>query len=576
VRGLVLGVAVVVLGLYFVGLGGAPFIDPPEGFHAEVARQMLLTGDGVTLRVNGVRYFDKPPVLYWLMAGSFAAAGPTPLAARFWSALAAVGIAAVTARLGQVLGGARVGLLAGLMVAANLGMYLYGRLVKPDMVFILCIVLAYAGFVLAYRGRGRAGLALFYAGLGLATLSKDILGAVGPLAVVALFFWLTRERPLGPWAPWWGVVLAAGLALPWYLLVETRNRGFLWYTIVDNHVLNFTRQRVFPDEDVPLGALEFLVVTLLAFLPWALALPWGFARAFRRPWEDARARLWLLFGLWAVVVVGFFTLSPFKLPHYGLPAFPAVALLAARVWDETIDGAPGAPSARALMVPLLVLFALVTAAFLAVWGGLAPVPSSALASLDVATRNLAARGQGAVESPLDPWLPILLRGGAIFGVATVALAVAVWRRAAALGVGVALAAMIAFLPAVAGEGMAQFVRTRSVRPVADALVARLRPGDVVAHEGAIENSASLLLRLPAPVRIVNGLQSNLAFGATFPEARDTFWDTPRLEAAWAAPGRRFLVSGVSPERSVVRALPPASVHLIVHAGGRRLYSNRAD
>src|SRR3990172_1607867 len=285
------------MGLYFVGLGGGPFVDPPEGFHAGVAQSMRATGDVVAPRANGVRYFDKPPLLYWLMAGSFAAAGPTPLAARFWSALAAVGIAAVTARLGQVLGGARVGLLARLMVAANLGMYLYGRLVKPDMVFILCIVLAYAGFVLAYRGRGRAGLALFYAGLGLATLSKDILGAVGPLAVVALFFWLTRERPLGPWAPWWGVFLAAGLALPWYLLVETRNRGFLWYTIVDNHLLNFTRQRVFPDEDVPLGALEFLVVTLLAFLPWALALPWGFARAFRRPWEDARARLWLLFGL---------------------------------------------------------------------------------------------------------------------------------------------------------------------------------------------------------------------------------------------------------------------------------------
>ena len=98
-RGVALGVALVVTGLYFVGLGGAPFVDPPEGFHAGVAQSMRATGDVVAPRANGVRYFDKPPLLYWLMAGSFAVAGPTPLAARFWSALAAVGVAAGTARL---------------------------------------------------------------------------------------------------------------------------------------------------------------------------------------------------------------------------------------------------------------------------------------------------------------------------------------------------------------------------------------------------------------------------------------------------------------------------------------------
>ena len=575
-RGVALGVALVVMGLYFVGLGAAPFIDPPEGFHAEVAREMLATGDHVTPRANGVRYFDKPPVLYWLMAASFDLAGSTPCAARLWSALAAVGVAAVTARLGMLLGGPRLGLLAGLMVAANLGMFLYGRIVKPDMVFILWILLAYAGFVLVYQGRGRWGLALFYASLGLATLTKDLLGALGPLLVVGVFFWLTRERPLAPWVPWWGVALAAGIALPWYLLVEARNHGFLWYTIVDNHLLNFIRQRVFPDEDVPLGSVEFFVVTLLAFLPWTLALPWAVRRAFRRPWGDATGRLWLLLGLWAVFVVGFFTVSPFKLPHYGLPAFPALALLVARVWDETLDAAPGSPRPRTLTVPLLVLFATAAAAFWLVWAGVVRIPGEALASLDVATRNQAARGQPGVQSPLGPWLPILFRGAVITSIATTAMAIAVWQRAAALGIGIALATTMGFLPAVAGEGMAQFVRTRSVTPIAEALSRRLASGDVVAHEGPIENGATLLLHLAAPVRIVNGLQSNLAFGATFPDTRDAFWDSQRLEAAWAGRGRLFLVTGVGPGRSVVRALPPERVHLLLQAGGRRLYSNRGD
>ena len=550
------GLALLAVGLmYLLGLGAAPFLDPPEGFHATIAQTMRRSGDWITLRMDGVRYFDKPPLLYWLMSASFAVAGPTEAAARVWPALAAIGVAAVTGRIGVILGGARVGLLAGLIVAANMGTFVFGREAKPDLIFILFIVLAYAGFIVAYRGGGRRGLVLFYASLGLATLTKDLLGAVGPLAVVALFLWLTRERPYAVWAPWWGLAILVGVALPWYLAVELRNEGFLWYTVVDNHLLNFTRQRVFPDEDVPLGAVPFLAVTALAFLPWTLAVPWA------------------LLGLWAVVVVGFFAMSPFKLPHYGLPAFPALALLAARAWDDCIEALPGAASPRALMVPILVLFAVLAAIFgLALLGRL-PMPAGVLETVDVAARNLAARGQVAAGAPLEAYAPALVKCTLIFGVATVAMAVAVWRQWPAAGVGVALAAMIAFLPAV-GEGMAQFARGRSVRPITEALARRLAPGDRLVHEGALENSASLLLALNRPVHVVEGLRSNLAFGATFPDARDVFWSATRLHEAWAAPGRCFLVSTVEPSQSVVRTLQPA--HLVARGGGRWLYSNTPD
>src|SRR6185503_17263760 len=107
-------------------------------------------------------------------------AGPTPFAARCWSALAAVGVASVTAYLGVLLGGPRVGLLAGLMVVANMGVFLFGRFVKPDLPFVFCILLAYLGFALAYLGRTRWALALFFGALGMATLAKDLLGAIGP------------------------------------------------------------------------------------------------------------------------------------------------------------------------------------------------------------------------------------------------------------------------------------------------------------------------------------------------------------------------------------------------------------
>ena len=574
-RRITLGVIVVALGLFLIGLGRPPFLDPPEGFHAAVARAMVASGDWITLRVNGVRYFDKPPLLYWIMATSFGLGGVSPFAARLGSALAAVGVAALTACLGTLLGGLRLGLLAGLIVSANLGVFLYARLVKPDLVFVFFILLAYVGFVLAYRGGGRWALALFYGALGATAIAKDVLGMLGPCVAIALFFWWTRERPLAPWVPWWGPLLTVAIALPWYALVERRNPGFLWYTIVDNHLLNFTRQRVFPDEDVPLGAVEFVLVTAAAFLPWVFAAPWAVVRALRGSWTDATTRLWTLLALWVIVVIGFFTVSPFKLPHYGLPAFPALALLAARAWDDSIEAAPASLRPRTLVVPVLAVFAVASVAAAVAWSGVLPIPKETLTSLDVTARNLAARGQAVTGAPLERYGPILGRCAVIFAMGVVGMAIAWWRRAAGLGVAVALATMVAFLP-VAADGMTTFARTRSATTVVDALARVAAPDDLVVHEGPLENTGSLLLTTKAPVRVVDGLQSNLAFGATFPDSRELFWDAPRLQEAWTGARRVFLVTGVDPARSVVRGLPPTRLHLLARGGGRSLYSNVAN
>ncbi|MBI2219029.1 MAG: hypothetical protein HYU51_17220 [Candidatus Rokubacteria bacterium] len=263
--------------------------------------------------------------------------------------------------------------------------------------------------------------------------------------------------------------------------------------------------------------------------------------------------------------------APFVDPPEGFHA----ALLAARAWDDALRRGPGAPRAGVLLVPPLVVFAAAAVLLGGAATGALTIPSGSLATVDVATRNLAARGGTPPSAPAHEWAPIVGSAAIIFGAATVSLVICTWRRALAPGLVTALAAMLAFLP-VAGQGMAQFARTRSVAPIAAALLARLAPGDVVVHEGALENSGALLIALARPVRVVGGLQSNLAFGATLPDARDVFWDDDRMRAEWTAPGRQFLVSVVDPERSVVRSLPPGTVHHVVSANGRHLYSNRAD
>jgi len=575
VRLIPLGVSVIVAALVFAGLGDAPFIDPPEGFHAVVAHTMSARGDFVTPRFDGVRSFDTPPLLYWLLSTAFALGGPTAAAARYWPALSGVAVAALTAATGVLIGGARVGLMAGLMVAANLGIFLHARLVEPDVLFIAFVTLAYAGFAAAYLGRGgRRGLAVFYAGLALAAITKDVVLAVGAVVAVGVFLFITRERPLGPWVPWWGIAVLAALPVAWYFAVERRNHGFVWYTVVDGHVLRYLHDRHFPDGHASVPTLDFLVATVVAFLPWSLAAPWAIARSFRRPWRTATDRLWVLFAVWALFVLIFFTVSPFKLAHDALPAFPALALLVARVWDDTLVAEPRALRSRTLLMPI---FAVVGAAGIIAtlaWRGAIDARAQPLRWLDAATRNLGPRAQ---ELPHESLVlgSVLVSSSVIFGCAAIALAVAVWRGWTELGITAALGAMLALLP-VAGRAMADSALARSTTPIVEALRLRLHGSDLLAHEGAIEQSASVVLALDRPITIVNGRVSTLAFGATFDEARDVFWDGARLRAAWAEPGRHFLVSVAAAERSVVTTLPRDSVHLLVASGGRRLYSNRGD
>jgi 4-amino-4-deoxy-L-arabinose transferase-like glycosyltransferase len=109
------------------GLGGAPFDDPGEGMHAEIARELMLSGDPVRLTLNGVRYVDKPPLLYVLLAGAFTLGGLHEAAARIVPALAALAGVIATAALGTRLLGTRWGLLAGVALLGSCGFYAYGR-----------------------------------------------------------------------------------------------------------------------------------------------------------------------------------------------------------------------------------------------------------------------------------------------------------------------------------------------------------------------------------------------------------------------------------------------------------------
>ena len=615
-RGVSVAVVVVVVlagALLAPGLGGVPLDDPGEGQHAEIARE--LPGESwLTLRLNGVRYFDKPPLLYWLTALSFRRFGLTEWAARLAPLLGAVLAVVGTTLLGARLLGPVGGLLAGVALLSSALFAAYARYVRPESLFVAGIAWGFAGLLVPLAGRtpqktvyffkpficggpilgmrsprlrlwlakrapalpqsadtrcdaGKAWAILGCVALGVAALAKDPLGLLGPLAAVAVARGLAgRLRPVSAWFPPVGVALMLVLGFGWYAVAAVTEPSFLWYTVVDNHLLNVARMRVFPDEDVPLSGVEFLAAAGFGAFPWILAAAVTVvALARRRAWADPAELPWVALALWGAGVLALFTLSPFKLPHYGLPAYPALALLAARAWREA------GPRPLGLIGAHLALFGLVGGALaVAAAGDGQAFTTTVFGISDVYSRKEAAWGQ---LSPYPTWAalrPLLVQAAIVLLLGAMALAVAAVRRSAGAGALVVAAVMLLIVPVV-GTGLAITASARAVAVMGGEIRARLGPEDQLVLEGPIENAGAVEFYSGHRPALLDGARSVLGIGSTFADAAPVFWSVARFTEAWASARPPYLLTTRAPERSVVTSLPPGSARLLVAHNGRWLY-----
>jgi len=607
--------AVLTLALLLPWLGAAPFDDPGEGQHAEIAREVAVSGDWLTLRLAGVRYFDKPPLLYWLIAAGFKGFGVSELVARLPAVLGAAAAVAGTTLLGARLLGPGPGILAGVALLSCALFAAFGRYVRPETLFVAAIQWGFTGLLLGLGGSGATRLggwlgspsaaphtsapgpllglggsgaapppgpptetsgrgARFWAvvgcaALGVAALAKDVIGLAGPLAAIALALALAgRLRPIGRWLPAPGLAALLVVGLGWYALASMRNPGFLWYTVVDNHLLNAVQLRRFPDEDVSLSSLEFLLVAGLGALPWTVTAVLEVGQlARRRAWRIAEDIPWVALAVWAVALALVFTLSAFKLPHYGLPAYPAIALLAARWWSRRDE------RDRRPALWHLAMFALLAA----VLGAAALTDGRAFmetifSATDVYSRKEAVATQVA---PLPAWpalRPLVGRTALVFALGAAALAVtAAWRAGRLAAVAVA-ATMLAVVPSV-GQALALVSTARAVSGMAAEIRLGWQPDLVLVHEGPLENSGALELYSGVRPVLVEGRRSVLGIGSTFPEATETFWAADRLRREWLSSRPILLVTTREPDRSLVARMPRGRVHLLASRQGRWLWSN---
>lgn len=355
-------VAVLFLVLSGLGLNSVPLFEPDEGRYAEIPREMLESGDFVTPHLNGVLYFEKPVLYYWMTAASLRIFGEDEIAVRLPSLVAGLLGLLLTFFLGRSLGGHRVSAYAVLALGTSPMWIVFSRINSIDMTLSTLVTATLACFWWAHRrheGSGWAWHAVFAASA-LAVLTKGLIGLVLPGGVIFFYLLLTRGWRVLTRVPWIsGTLVFLVIALPWHVLVALRNPDFLWFYFVREHFLRYTTN--IHDRSHPIW--YFLPVVIVGLLPWSGFLP-AAGRLFGRSGGAARRPALVFLGVWAGFIFLFFSASSSKLVPYILPGLPPMALLCALVVTDAEEcGRSRAAAGWGLAASVLLLLSLLAAFF---------------------------------------------------------------------------------------------------------------------------------------------------------------------------------------------------------------------
>jgi len=314
----------------FQFLGRLTLLEPDEGRYAEIAREMLEKMDFITPHLNYVKYFEKPPLLYWLNALSLSLFGQNEFAVRFPSALAGLLGILLTYHIGRKIFGRREGLFSALVLGTSIGFLAQARINIIDMTLTFCLTASLGCFLIAVQdGEKRKGLYyhLFYLFSALAVLAKGLIGLVFPVAIIFLYVVFTRQwRLFREMRARTGVPLFLLVSAPWFICVSVKNPEFVHFFFVHEHLERFLTKvhgRYQP-------FWFFIPVLIGCMFPWSLFLPVT-VHSLKQEKNSSVSTPLKFLSLWAIVIFCFFSFSGSKLAPYILPVFPVVALLIGRI-----------------------------------------------------------------------------------------------------------------------------------------------------------------------------------------------------------------------------------------------------
>jgi 4-amino-4-deoxy-L-arabinose transferase-like glycosyltransferase len=303
--------------LWLGTLGLRPLYKADESRYAEIPREMVASGDWLTPRLNGFKYFEKPPLQYWATAAAFSIFGEQDWAARLWTALAALGGIALAFLSGKRLFSREAGALAAFVLAGCPLYVILAQVNTLDMALSFFLCAAIFAFAL---GRYH----LFWAACALAVLSKGLIGIVLPLGTVGLYVLFKRDFSiLAKMKILSGGALFLLICAPWFVAVSAANPEFAHFFFIQEHLQRFTTRmhgRYQP-------AWYFLPVLAFGIAPWLLLAFSPFKALVSRERAGGAFDPALFLALWVAVVFVFFSASSSKLPSYILPMFPALAVL---------------------------------------------------------------------------------------------------------------------------------------------------------------------------------------------------------------------------------------------------------
>jgi 4-amino-4-deoxy-L-arabinose transferase-like glycosyltransferase len=354
-------VTVLAATLFFFHLGVYGLWEPDEARYAEIAREMLAARDFVVPHLNYVPYIEKPPLLYWLTACSFAIGGLNEFAARLVPATAALTTVIATWMFAARVFDYRRAMLAGAILATAPLFAVMAQVLTTDMLLTSFVTVSLFAFFLAWS-EGGAWRWLLYIAMGLGTLTKGPVAIVIPAAVAIAF--LIRQRDLrggvSRLRPASGALLTFAIAAPWFLIVSRREAGFAGFYFVGEHLHRFLD----PNFEHAQALYFYVPVLILGFLPWSIILPLTvpLTGLFGR-WKASANRSARDFCLVAAAVIfGFFSLASGKLIPYVLPAFPPLAIAIA---DSVMSIEEHAGGSRRFAIAAMTTMALIGALMLA-------------------------------------------------------------------------------------------------------------------------------------------------------------------------------------------------------------------